>query len=584
MSTRTDQSLHTYRWHSLPFLISLSLVLVALIPLLITFLFIFTQTTPTLIDQADKSMTNDAQTRTQLIDNYLQERLLDVQTVQQAAIQVPNVQAMLTVDQFGSPAFQRDAAIGGYYIVEIGMIRSKDYRDWAIFNKTGQLLLSYPQSNPVQPHGTALVPTQELKTVNAGKTFISPVYFSPQTGVASVDIYAPIFPGQTAAATQTQSPTTQHPSSSSQQPPSATQQPSSSSQTQSPSTPPSPTSQQPSPTASPSRSQSQTQLPLTPPTRPQAPIGILRATLDLKYIASIVSGDTGNNGNGSYAFITDNNGIRIIDANTPRRFTSVAPLSTSQQQAIANEQRFGTSRPVPTITDPAIAHSLKSNKPSFSFQAQPAHENSQFQVVRQVLNTNIVPWNYFVLSPVSSETAVAQQEQLNILIVAVLTTLTVTVLGLVVGQAISRPILRAVTNLQRNSQKLNALATRQQDAASSQMWVVESSQDGLKSVRYYSQATNISSQTVLQMFNTLVQAWPHLDPDERNRRLTQIIDCVQYIKKASSYLGTSNQQLGNALTLAVEVAEQLKEGSRSAGESAGQLDKIVTDLRTIIGR
>jgi C4-dicarboxylate-specific signal transduction histidine kinase len=321
-----------------------------------------------------------------------------------------------------------------------------------------------------------------------------------------------------------------------------------------------------------------------PSTKPQAPIGILRATLDLKYISGVVSGDTGSNGNGSYAYITDNNGIRIIDSNTNQRFTSVARLNTSQQQAISSEQQFGTAQSVPVIADSTIAHTLQSGKSSSSFQEQPAQQTDQFQVVQQSLNKSIVPWTYFVMSPVPSETAIAQQEQLNIILVGIMTTLTVIVIGLLVGQGISRPILRAVSNLQRNSEKLNALATRQQDAASSQMWVVESSQEGMKSVRYYSQATNFSSHTILQMFNSLVQSWPQLNPDERSRRLSQIMECVQYVKKASSHLGTSNQQLGTALTLAVEVAEQLNEGSRSAGDSAEQLDKIVTDLRAIIGR
>ncbi len=524
MSAQIDRrSFNTYRGISLPLLISIALVLVALVPLLITFLFIFTQTTPTLINQANKAMENDAQTRVQLIDNYLQERLLDVETVQQAASQVPNVQAMLTIDQPGSPAFQRDATIGGYYIVEIGMIRSKDYRDWAIFSKTGQLLLAYPQQNIVQPHGTALIPQAELKMVNTGKTFISPVYYSPQTRVSSVDIYAPIM-----AATQ------------------------------------------------------RTQLPTSTKTPP--PIGILRATLDLKYIAGIVQADSGNNGNGSYAYITDNNGIRIIDPGTAQRYTSVAPLSASEQQQVTSEQRFGTKTPVRVLADPAAAQSLASGKQSSSFQEQPAAKNSQFQVLRQALSSNIVPWNYFVLSPVLSETAVAQQEQLNILIVAILTTLTTIVIGLLAGQSISRPILRAILNLQRNSEKLNALATRQKDTASSQMWVVESSQMGLKSTRYYSHATNFSSHTTLQMYDSLVHSWPNITPQERSKKLEQIIECVQYTKQASSYLGMSNQQLGSALTLAVEVAEQLNEGSHSAGESAEQLNKIVRDLRVIIGR
>lgn len=525
MSTQNISSPRKHRWRSLPFLISIALVFATIVPLVVTFAFIYLQTTPALINQANKTMIRDAQTNVQLINNYLQERLLDVETVQQAASQVANVQKMLTVDQPGSPAFQQDATVGGYYIVEIGMIRSKDYTDWTIFSKTGQLLLAYPTPKLVQPHGNSLIPAEDLAMVNAGKTFISPVFYSTQTKESSVDIYAPIM-----AATQT-------------------------AQTQ--------------PSAAAKHS---------------PPIGVLRATLNLKYIASVVQNDTGSNGNGSYAYIVDDNGIRIIDPNSDQRFTSLTPLNSGQQQLLSSEERFGSMAPIAVTSDPAIAQAVQSNKQSSSLQEQPAGEKQQFQVVQQEMNAALVPWNYIVLSPVSSETAVAQQQQLNIIIVAILTTLVVAIIGLLVGRGISRPIMRAVQDLQNNSKYLNALSTRQQDAASSQMWVVESSQVGLKSVNYYTHATDVAANQLAQMTSALMQSWQYLNTQERRKRLEQIEQLMTYMKNASNYLGTSNQKLENALTLATEVAEQLHEGSRSSNESAAQLEKIVEALRTVIGR
>src|SRR6266699_3392405 len=143
---------------SLSFRISVWLMFAALFPLIITVASSELQSRPSLINQANIAMESDVSTRVQLIDTYFTERLLDTATL----TQVPTVQAF----------------------------RDKNYGNWSLFDTQSRLRLYYP--GKPQPHGLNLVPPEDLQTVLSGKEFITPVYFDPQTGKASVDIYEPV--------------------------------------------------------------------------------------------------------------------------------------------------------------------------------------------------------------------------------------------------------------------------------------------------------------------------------------------------------------------------------------------------------
>ena len=107
----------------------------------------------------------------------------------------------------------------------------------------------------------------------------------------------------------------------------------------------------------------------------------------------------------------------------------------------------------------------------------PGGQSGMFQVAQSTLT--MVPWTYFVLSPVSTVTAVANQQLFNTVVIAFIVLELAAFTGLLVGQLITRPILRSVERLRSNSGALNRLATKQQSAAPEQMWVVDSSQVGL---------------------------------------------------------------------------------------------------------
>src|SRR5260370_35203047 len=80
---------------------------------------------------------------------------------------------------------------------------------------------------------------------------------------------------------------------------------------------------------------------------PDPLVGFLQATLKLDQVWQIVAGEQGANGAGSYAFIVDQNGVRVAAPNVNERFTSVAPLNPGPPQPWRTEPRHATSNPVP---------------------------------------------------------------------------------------------------------------------------------------------------------------------------------------------------------------------------------------------
>jgi methyl-accepting chemotaxis protein len=495
---------------SLSVKVSLALVVAAIMPLLITLGLSEWQTRPQLVAKANNAMQSDAKTRVQLIDTYFHERLLDTLTI----TQVPSVQEFLAAPT--NATNYATLATHAQYGLSAGTFRDKNYTTWALFDPKGQLRLSYP-TQP-QAHGQFLAPRQDFQAVVSGKNFISPVYYSPQTKKASVDIYAPI------------------------------------------ATPQIPGKVQQKPTL----------------------LGFLRASLNLDYIWNIVAGDKGNNGANSYAFILDQNGVRIADTNSKQLFTSVQPLPAAVQQQISQEERFGSRASVPLQADSTLARKLQSTATISDFQLQPGGQTETFQAVDNP--TTIVPWHYFVLSPLNTVTAVADQQLFVTLLVAFGMSTVVALLGLIVGQGITRPILRSVQNLRSNSVALSSLAERQRDAASEQMWVVDSSQVGLQSVQYYTDATKVAARQLNDVGTELVHRWQYMDPRATRRGLEQIVTASRYIEEAANHQSSSNQKLATALKVATQVTEQLATGATSATDAASQLEDVVQQLRNVVGR
>ena len=311
-------------------------------------------------------------------------------------------------------------------------------------------------------------------------------------------------------------------------------------------------------------------------------LGFMRATLNLDYIWNIVQQDTGNTNNGRYAFILDENGVRIADTQQSRLFTSVTQLPAQIQQRIRNEARYGsTNNNVPTLADATVAQHLHSTSNTI-FEGQPTGQTETFQIVQ--LAATMVPWTYYVLSPVSVVTLVANQQLLFTGFIALAISVLAAIIGIVVGRRISYPIMTSVESLQKSSYALNTLATRQQDAASEQIWVVDSSQVGLQSVQYYTDATKVAARQLHDIGTELFHNWYSVDAQLALQHLERAIAAAQYIEQAAQYQGTSNQKLATALKVATQVTEQLAAGATSATNAATELEHVVEELRYVVGK
>lgn len=320
-------------------------------------------------------------------------------------------------------------------------------------------------------------------------------------------------------------------------------------------------------------------------TNTHAFLGSIRATLNLDYIWNIVRQDQGThsgNGNGSYAFILDENGVRIADTQSSELFQAVAPLAPTQQKIISQEQRYGTTNSVHVLADAAVAEKIHTTPSSSTFQAQPVGKTEQFQIVQQ--RTSTMPWNYFVLSPVSTVTAVADTQLLITGLIALIIAGIAAIGGIIAGRRISQPIMNSVEYLRSSSQALSDLAVRQRDAASEQTWVVDSSQVGLQSVQYYTEATQFAAHQLHEIGTELADRWQYLDGQTARQKLERVVAAAQYIEQAAQFQGTSNQKLATALKVATQVTEQLALGATSATDAALQLEQVVKELRYVVGK
>jgi Cache domain len=487
---------------SLSLRLSLLLMAVAIIPLLITLAISELLARPALIAQVNKAMQTDAQSRVQLIDTYLSERMLDAETL----TQVPAVQQFL---EFTPQFTYSDLTIRAGYALAAGLIRDRHYTVWTLFDKNGKPRLSFPVTIPPQQHGQSYVPQDLQREVLSGKTVFSPVYYSPVTHKASLEMYAPI---------------------------------------------------------------------INSAVTPHIMLGFMRSTLNLDYIWNVVQNDKGANGNGSYAFILDQNGVRIADTHTHLLFTAVAPLPIQIQQTISKENRYGTQSSIPIKPD-NLRVPLRSNT---TLQMIPAGQSETFQVVQNAVAS--VPWTYVVLSPASTVTSVADKQLTITIIIACVVLVLAALLGLGLGRFITKPILKSVERLRRNSSALKMLSAKQQSSANEQSWVIDSTHVGLESVQYYTDATRIAAHRLHEVGGDLMQNWHSRDPVAIRQILAQMVAAAQYIEKSVHYQTASNQKLSTAINVTTQVNEQLTDGASSASSAAEELEKVVDELRQFVGQ
>ncbi len=311
-------------------------------------------------------------------------------------------------------------------------------------------------------------------------------------------------------------------------------------------------------------------------------LGFIRATLRITRIWDIVANDRGANGEGSGAFILDENGVRIADTNADERFTAVAPLPENVENEIKAEARYGSEAPVNVDPLPQVANFLHNPAAPALFQAPAvAGSSTIYQFAAEKLTD--VPWTYFVLSPLPTVTSVADtQIKISALIAAVVATIAA-VVGLLVGRSTARPVLASVAELRSTTTALNTLGAQEESAASEQLWMVDACRAGVENISYLANATNVAASHMIQTGHVLAQQWSQLPPEEVARAVELMVKLSRYIEEASRQQQESSDRLSTAIKVTNQVSDQLASSAEAAGKYANQLERVVEQLQRLVG-
>jgi methyl-accepting chemotaxis protein len=261
------------------------------------------------------------------------------------------------------------------------------------------------------------------------------------------------------------------------------------------------------------------------------------------------------------------------------------PFTTSAINDIKTLDRYGKNI-IPTIFNynslPAAQETLNSRQQQVTLQMVPPGQQNSFQVIGKPVS--IVPWNYYVLSPTSVVTALADQQLLTIGFIALVVLLLAAATGLIVGRRITSPVLRSVKKLQSSSHLLQELAAKEQVTITEQVWIVDSSQTGLSSVNYYLEAAQQAARRMLKVGADMEQHWPDMNQAKVREALKKIMVAAQYIESAAHYQKASSQKLSATIDLTKQVTDQLSLSADSATNAAQQMEQVVTDLQQVVGK
>jgi hypothetical protein len=522
---------------SLSLRLSLLVLCAALLPLAAVVGFTNAQARDKLIAQNQRSLSTDAAGKNQLIYNYMKERLLDGG----ALATLPTAQDYLAchnpalLPQALKPYLQLLGGImrcdvTGYNeqsslrALQVGILRDKYYTMWSMYDLGASRLLSTSSAD-----ATALADSDQA-ALKQGNPYISDVRYDDKSGSAFVYIYAPIKLSMKGLADTLQF------------------------------------------------AASQGQVPLSNAQVAQivkllqesndSLVGYLQSELKLDAIWNVVAQEDGANGPGSYAFILDQNGVRVADSHQDERFTKVTAQSLP---AVANALT------VPTA--PATFQSIASSGSKTIYQFVRARVNDAATKGEEIP----LGWTYFVLSPLPTVTAVADDQVRTSLAAAAVVAILAGLLGLLLGRRMASPVQASVADLLGASEALTTLASRQRNSASEQLWVVEACKTGLESVRYLSDAMHQAATRIIEAGNWFDQYWDRLTEEQAQRTVQHLRELAQYIDEASRRQWASSERLDKAITVTTQVSDQLAHGASAAAESAEQLDVVVDQLQRVVG-
>lgn len=319
-------------------------------------------------------------------------------------------------------------------------------------------------------------------------------------------------------------------------------------------------------------------------------LGIERASLLLSSMWDAVNNEY-NAGTRDYAMIIDNHNVSIAYTSTDATqttlpselFKAIAPLPTAFSQQVSRESLYNSiSTPMSVMRDDTLTALIQNANPAAVDQFTPTGKSEKYQVVKST--GALLPWSYVVFRPMSTITSAAKEQILYLFIISCVVTFLAAVIGLVVGRSITRPIQHSVNTLRGNSEALKGLASAEEATAMEQKWIIDSSQVGLQSVQYYAKATGSAARHLNSIGENLLLNWGHVDGAQAKQWLDDILAAAHYIEKAADHQKSSCDGLNDAIQVTAQVTDQLVTGATSATDAANQLDKVVAELREVVGK
>jgi signal transduction histidine kinase len=182
-------------------------------------------------------------------------------------------------------------------------------------------------------------------------------------------------------------------------------------------------------------------------------VGIIRAEFMLTYIWNVVNSQADQAG--SYAFILDQNGVRIAynsGGSTLSRssylFKAIAPLSPPQQQSVVVEDLYGNNEhPLTVLSDPGLTTIQNDQDTHSRFELTPAEQQQTFEVIK--VHITAVGWTYYALRPLKAIIAVADEQLFSTLLIAAMVLILAIIIGVASGRRITQPIQRSIEQQKR---------------------------------------------------------------------------------------------------------------------------------------
>lgn len=311
-------------------------------------------------------------------------------------------------------------------------------------------------------------------------------------------------------------------------------------------------------------------------------VGYLRATLNISFIWNMVLGENGKNGARSYAFIADENGVIIAHTDVTQNFTALAPFTPGEQENINTLNRYGADTQISVASYGALASAQKDADHPFALQMTPPGQTESYQV--NGIPVSIVPWTYYVLSPTSVVTTLANQQLLEIGIIGFIVLVLAAMVGIIVGRRITSPVLHSVTRLQSSGQLLKDLAAQEEVTITQQAWIVESSKTGLSSVNSSIDLSRKAANRIIATGRALEGNWFDAPPEKRLKALDWMVAATEYVEGTLQQQQVNSTKLLATLDLTKQVTEQLNTSAKLATDTAEQMEQVVSQLQQVVGR